>query len=98
MQLLEANFNKVNYIHQSNWFIFDEDPFEISELTFKTINLSKNTFKLFEFKESLQVETFHFILEKYLAQLEFHNNVATLLADNYYKYCTPQTKELKKII
>ena len=51
LQLLEANFNKVNYIHQSNWFLFDEDPFDISELTFKTINLSKNTFKLFEFKE-----------------------------------------------
>jgi hypothetical protein len=98
LQLLEANFNKVNYIHQSNWFLFDEDPFDISELTFKTINLSKNTFKLFEFKESLQAETFQFILEKYVEQVEFYFNVATLLVENYEQYCPFQTKELKKII
>lgn len=98
LQLLDTYFNKVNYIHQSDWFSFDEDPFEISELTFKIINLSKNTFKLFEFKESLKAETFNFILEKYIAQLDFYHNVATLLAENYDKFCILQTKELKKII
>jgi hypothetical protein len=98
LQLLDTYFNKTNYIHQNDWFLFEEDPFEISELTFKSINLSKNTFKLFEFKESLQAETFLFILEKYLVQLDFQNNVATLLVDHYDTHCTSKSKELKKIL
>lgn len=98
LQLLDSYFNKANYIYQNDWFLFDEDPFEISELTFKTINLSKNTFKLFELKENLQAETFVFIFEKYLTQLEFHNNVATLLVNSYDQYCISKSKELKNIL
>ena len=98
LYLLEPFFEKVNYIHQNNWYFFNDDPFDISELTFKINDLSKNTLRLFELKESLQEETFEFILKKYMEQLEFHNNIATLLVENYEQHCLSKSKELKEIL
>ncbi|MEQ3662203.1 MAG: hypothetical protein ABNG96_05880 [Flavobacterium sp.] len=90
--------NKVIYMDNQSWYTFQETPFEISELTFKIIKLSKNIFYLFDFKESLQPKTFEFILKKYQEQLTFHLTVATLLVDNYEIFCNEKSTELKNIL
>lgn len=95
--LLQPFFNGVSYINEYDWVINKINPFDKTALSPKSSQLLKSVYTLFELKESLQLDTFNFIFEKYFEQLNFHKTVATLIVDNYDLHCNEKSEDLRAI-